>query len=69
MIHSLLRDQDGLFWCQGWWKHKNEYLFLFLWNEAVEVIEATEAVEVVEVIDATDILRPYSLQSHPACWI
>ena len=54
---------DRSFWCQGWWKSKNEYLFLFLWNEAVDVIEATEAVEVIE---AKDILRPRkSLLSTP----
>ena len=59
MIYLTLRDQDRSFWCQGWWKHKTEYLFL--WNEAVEVIEATEAVEAVEVIEAAEILRPGKL--------
>ena len=35
----------------------NIKLSIFLWNEAVEVIEATEAVEAAEVIEATDIPR------------
>ena len=40
------------------WKIQPSGSLLFLWNEAVEVIEAIEVVEAVKVIEAAEVLRP-----------
>ena len=65
MIHPTLRQHYRLFWYQDGWKHQAEYVFLR--NEAVEVIETTEVVEAVETIEAAEVSDVREITQYVKC--